>query len=271
MIMARSRNIKPGFFQNEQLGELEPIARLAFIGMWTVADFKGCLEFRPKRLKIQLLPYDDCDLEKIAINLDKSGLIRMYSVQGNRYIKILKFEEHQNPHKNERDAGSEIPDFDENNREINDLEKIENNREQDGTNRADSLLLIPDSLLLNPESTPQTPSGLNPTLKKGAISLKTFIDECKEKNERPLRDYKSLWEYTEKVGLSEDFVALAWAEFLRRFMPGGSQQEKRQKDWRCTFRKYIENNYFKLWAIDQNGNYFLTTIGKQAERFQGEE
>lgn len=150
--MARSRNIKPGFFQNEQLGELDPIARLAFIGMWTVADFKGCLEFRPKRLKIQLLPYDDCDLEKIAINLDKSGLIRLYSVQGNRFIKILKFEEHQNPHKNERDAGSEIPDYDENYREINELEKIENNREQDGTNRADSLLLIPDSFNLIPDS-----------------------------------------------------------------------------------------------------------------------
>lgn len=159
--MARSRNIKPGFFQNEQLGELEPIARLAFIGMWTVADFKGCLEFRPKRLKIQLLPYDDCDLEKIAINLDKSGLIRMYSIQGNRYIKILKFEEHQNPHKNERDAGSEIPDYDENNREINELEKIENNREQDGTNRADSLFLIPDSLLLNPETLKPIPDKTN--------------------------------------------------------------------------------------------------------------
>lgn len=159
--MARSRNIKPGFFQNEQLGELEPIARLAFIGMWTVADFKGCLEFRPKRLKIQLLPYDDCDLEKIAINLDKSGLIRLYSIQGNRFIKILKFEEHQNPHKNERDSGSEIPDYDENYREINELQKVDNNREQDGTNRADSLLLIPDSLLLNPETLKPIPDKTN--------------------------------------------------------------------------------------------------------------
>jgi hypothetical protein len=104
--MARSRNIKPGFFQNEQLGELAPIERLAFIGMWTIADFKGCLEFRPKRLKVQLMPYDDCDFENIAINLDKSGLIRNYSVQGRRYIKIINFTRHQNPHKNERDAGA---------------------------------------------------------------------------------------------------------------------------------------------------------------------
>ena len=54
--MARARNIKPAFFQNEDLAELQPIARLAFIAMWTVADYKGCMEYRPKRLKVQLLP-----------------------------------------------------------------------------------------------------------------------------------------------------------------------------------------------------------------------
>lgn len=148
--MARSRNIKPGFFQNEQLGELSPIERLAFIGMWTIADFKGCLEFRPKRLKVQLMPYDDCDFENIAINLDKSGLIRNYSVQGQRYIKIINFTRHQNPHKNERDAGSNVPDITDNETQVIDYNELAINTEQrrnkDGTNRADSLLLIPDSL-----------------------------------------------------------------------------------------------------------------------------
>ena len=47
--MARSRNIKPAFFENELLGELPPLDRLSFIAMWTIADFKGCFEYRPKR------------------------------------------------------------------------------------------------------------------------------------------------------------------------------------------------------------------------------
>jgi len=145
--MARARNIKPSFFQNEELGELQPIERLAFIGMWTIADFKGCIEFRPKRLKIQLMPYDNCDMELIAINLDKSGLIRLYSVGGIRYIKIINFEKHQNPHKNERDAGSEIPDYCENNIEINNLKNIEIYPDKNGTAHADSLFLNPDSLI----------------------------------------------------------------------------------------------------------------------------
>jgi len=139
--MARARNIKPSFFQNEEIGELDPIARLAFIGMWTIADFKGCIEWRPKRIKIQILPYDNCNLDKIGTALEKSGVVRFYSVGGIRYLKILNFEKHQNPHKNERETGSDIPDINENSM----LDNIENNPEENGTPPADSLLLNPDS------------------------------------------------------------------------------------------------------------------------------
>ena len=137
--MARARNIKPGFFQNEELAELEPIDRLAFIALWTVCDYKGCLEYRPKRLKIQLLPYDDIDIEKTVVRLEKAGFVQVYKIDNESFIKIINFEKHQNPHKNEREAGSDIPDIDGTKSDII------------GTTRADSLLLIPDSLLLIPE------------------------------------------------------------------------------------------------------------------------
>lgn len=148
--MARSRNIKPGFFQHDTLCELTPLERLAFIGMWTVADFKGCIEFRPKRLKVQLLPYDECDFEAIAINLERSGFVAIYSVQGQRYIKIVNFEKHQNPHKNEREAGSEIPDIDQAGKIVNEIKELkEDGTKPDfiGSARADSLSLIPSSLI----------------------------------------------------------------------------------------------------------------------------
>lgn len=184
--MARARNIKPGFFQNPELGELSPLERLCFIGMWTISDFKGCIEFKAKRMKIQLLPYDECCIEKIVINLERAGLIRTYSVQGQLYIKIINFVKHQNPHKNERDAGSNIPDvdqhddsFEEKRNEYRELgkitiktDKIGKNPEQDGTNPADSLLLIPDSLNLNPDSVmPQSRQVAQPSAKKQKVEL----------------------------------------------------------------------------------------------------
>jgi uncharacterized protein YlbG (UPF0298 family) len=145
--MARARNIKPAFFQNEDLAELKPIERLAFIAMWTVADYRGCIEYRAKRLKIQLLPYDNCDIDLIVTNLEQSRFITTYTVNGQNYIKILNFEKHQNPHPNEKKSGSTIPDIDESNCNINKLQTIVTNHDKDGTNRADSLIPITDSPL----------------------------------------------------------------------------------------------------------------------------
>lgn len=151
--MARSRNIKPSFFNNDLLAEVEPLGRIFFIGLWTVADFKGDLEWRPKKLKAQLLPYDNCDLENIAINLDQNGFIRFYSVQGRIYLNIVNFTKHQNPHKNEKTKGSEIPTHDEKGSQVIDFKEVMINRDKNGTNpdnngtdRADSFNLIPDPL-----------------------------------------------------------------------------------------------------------------------------
>lgn len=143
--MARARNIKPSFFQDDKLGELPIYSRMAFIGLWTLADFKGCLEFRPKMLKVQLLPYDECNIEEVVNALEEARFIRYYSVDEKKYIKIVNFEKHQNPHKNERDSGSDIPDFTETSKENNVLDKDGTKPDLIGTARADSLLLIPDS------------------------------------------------------------------------------------------------------------------------------
>jgi len=156
--MARARNIKPGFFTHEQMAENSPLGRLLFIGLTTIADYKGELEWRPKRIKIQLLPYDECSIEELAINLDHSGFIRFYSDGDKIYLKIVNFEKHQNPHKNERDGGSEVPAFSEELRQLVDLqtlaiksEKIAINPEQDGTAPALSLIPYPSSLIPHPD------------------------------------------------------------------------------------------------------------------------
>jgi uncharacterized protein YdaU (DUF1376 family) len=97
------------------------------------------------------------------------------------------------------------------------------------------------------------------------IALKTFLADCKANDIRPMRDYEPLWNYTRNAKLPDDFVALAWVEFCRRFGAGGVKEANLQADWRKTFRNYVENNYLKLWAAGPDGEYFLTTQGKQAQ------
>jgi hypothetical protein len=106
--MARARNIKPGFFVNEVLAELSLGTRLIFIGLWCLADREGRLEDRPKRIKRELVPFDDLDVVEALNELEAHHFIKRYSVEGLQVIQVVNFAKHQSPHGTERD--SELPD-----------------------------------------------------------------------------------------------------------------------------------------------------------------
>jgi hypothetical protein len=103
----RARNIKPGFFKNEALAECSPLARLLFAGLWCLADREGRLEDRPKRIRAELLPYDDGSVDDLLGELHDAGFILRYSAAGGRFIQVANFAKHQNPH--HREAESTIP------------------------------------------------------------------------------------------------------------------------------------------------------------------
>lgn len=202
--MARARNIKPSFFVNEQVSDNCPLGRLLFIGLWTMADYKGDLEWKEKTLKIQILPWDECSVKQLAINLDKSGLIRFYSDGEKIYLNIPNFEKHQNPHKNEREKGSDVPAYSDAMRQLVDLKEITINRDLSGlkwndstSDRADSLLLIPDSPYLNPESATASAAACSETFssKPPADESPIFISIPTNKfntagEERPITENK---------------------------------------------------------------------------------
>lgn len=149
--MARARNIKPGFFANEDLAEIEPMGRLLFIGLWTIADREGRLEDRPKRIKGELFPYDNCDINSLLGDLEKWNFIKRYEVAGKRYIQILTFKRHQNPHINEK--ASEIPPMEMQEPELHSTSTVQV-PDKNSTNPADSL--NPDSLITDSSNTTTT-------------------------------------------------------------------------------------------------------------------
>jgi len=141
--MARARNIKPGFFRNADLVELSFEARLLFIGLWTIADREGRLEDRPKQIKMELFPADNLDCELILNSLAEIGMITRYVHDGKRYLQVVNFLKHQNPHKDERAST------------IHSNGKHSASTVQAPCNdsaTSEVVGLIADSLLLNPES-----------------------------------------------------------------------------------------------------------------------
>ena len=181
--MARSRNIKPGFFTNDELAECHPLGRLLFAGLWTIADKEGRLDDRPKKIKAMLLPFDEADCDALLQQLNDHKFITRYQVNGGCYIQISNWKKHQNPHCKE--AASEIPEPVENDKstgqeqckedaeeEKKDSESSQNVESkgapelhgarmvqasvENSLNPADSLNLIPDSLNPDPDSLDNT-------------------------------------------------------------------------------------------------------------------
>lgn len=149
--MARARNIKPGFFSNEDLAELDFATRLLFIGLWTEADREGRLEDRPKRLRMALFPADDVDVDSMLEALASHGFIRRYQVGEIKAIQIVSWAKHQNPHMKE--AASVIPAE---HSASTMLVQCENDASPADSLIPDSLNLIPDSL--TPSQAPDAPS-----------------------------------------------------------------------------------------------------------------
>ncbi len=146
--MARARNIKPGFFRDEHIVELPFEARLLFIGLWTLADREGRLKDRPVQIKIDIFPCDNVNVDKLLNQLKDKGFIIRYQVDGERYIQVVNFVKHQNPHIKEQ--ASEIPAPD-----MHGASTVQTPDEQDACT-ADSLsldspLLIPDSPIPQPD------------------------------------------------------------------------------------------------------------------------
>lgn len=102
----RSRNIKPGFFKNEDLADLGSYAQLLFIGLWQIADKEGKLEDRPKRIKAEIFPYYDPkpSVETLLNHLSEREFILRYRVKKLKLIKIINFQKHQSPHHTEKSS-----------------------------------------------------------------------------------------------------------------------------------------------------------------------
>lgn len=160
--MARARNIKPGFFRNADLVELSFEARLLFIGLWTIADREGRLEDRPKQIKMELFPADNMDCDAMLAQLAAINMIERYEHDGKRYIQVVSFAKHQNPHRDEK--ASTLPDRDGNVATAkaasikHGASTVQTPCEEQPNTVAiglnpESCSLIPDSRILTPEAT----------------------------------------------------------------------------------------------------------------------
>jgi len=108
----RIRTIKPEFFHHEGLFEAEletklPI-RVAFAGLWCIADREGRFKWEPRRIGVQVLPYDGVDFSRVLDALTTRGFVFKYRVGDACFGFIPSFLKHQVI--NNRESESVLPD-----------------------------------------------------------------------------------------------------------------------------------------------------------------
>jgi hypothetical protein len=92
--------VKPDFFRHELLQDLEithpgKCPMLVFAGLWGHCDKAGRFEWKPRQLKLDILPFMLFEMTETLTILEQAGLLQKYSVDGVEYGLIPSFTEHQ--------------------------------------------------------------------------------------------------------------------------------------------------------------------------------
>ncbi len=274
--MARSRNIKPGFFKNYDLADAGPSVQLLFAGLWCLADREGRLEDKPRFIKAELFPYYDFDVNDGLTELERLKFICRYLADDVAVIQVLNFNKHQSPHKTEK--ASNIPCIELSKKGSNlksigcigiGATTVNPSLGNDG-NLPDSLLLIPDSLLLIPEKKEVAVAPCN------SLDIeKKIITPKKPKTEKTLTEADLLRNAGIDGQLADDFLKIRKVKRapLTQTSLDGLEREACiaeisvvdavricvERNWQSFKAEWITNNS----AGKNNGNYGNGNITKE--------
>ena len=112
--MARIRTIKPEFFRHEAIQDLEADnpgnhVMLVFAALWGHCDSNGVFEYRPRQLKLDILPFLDFSMQTTLQLLVNAGFVVQYETEGKTYGYIKSFCEHQRLTGKEASEGVKYP------------------------------------------------------------------------------------------------------------------------------------------------------------------
>ena len=96
--MPRMRILKPEFYSDYKILELNFMERQLFQGLWIFSTDKGNMEFSLKSIKAQIFPADDLNLQEIENGLLKMHnleLIILYNDKFKNYLQVVNWEKHQ--------------------------------------------------------------------------------------------------------------------------------------------------------------------------------
>ena len=111
--------IDPNIWQSEDFGKLSNLAKVVFIGLFSLADDEGRGRANPMYLKSTLFPYNEkmrsTDVEVALSEISRNMSILFYSYNESNYYSLLSWNTFQ---KIDKPTESKIPAFEKDNQEF---------------------------------------------------------------------------------------------------------------------------------------------------------
>jgi hypothetical protein len=115
--MPRIRTVKPDFFRDETLQDLEVShsdlkPMLTFEALWCHSDKSGNFLWNPRVLHLDILPFIQFDLGASLVLLSEAGLLSPYDgADGKKYGHIHNFSKHQRINGKEAQEPAKFPEY----------------------------------------------------------------------------------------------------------------------------------------------------------------
>lgn len=251
--MARKRMIDPSMWINEDFGTLSTLAKLVFIGLFSIADDEGRGKASPAYIKAVLFPYNDdlriADVEKALLEISSKMSVIFYSCDENKYYTLTSWNRWQ---KIDKPSESQIPIYDETNQKIRLLfdegstnirrtfaPKRKEEKRKEIEEKRNRIKDIYNSTCIN------LPQVQKLTEKRGK-AIDKFIEEFTEEQFRQICLIANSTDFLigkNEKGWKADFDFLMRTDKATSILEGKYSNDKKQNEPQKTFQNYEQRKY----------------------------
>ena len=92
------------------------------------------------------------------------------------------------------------------------------------------------------------------------MTLKSYLEKCKSENVEAIPIDSVVFRNADKIGLPHEFVNVAWFCFKSFWLEGKPLSAK--SNWLIAFNNCLTNDGYGSYRKNQQGEFYLTTKGK---------
>lgn len=113
--------------------------------------------------------------------------------------------------------------------------------------------------VIEPINKPVSPIHKRPKKKK--ITMQQYLDECRGAGKQAIQADHGVFKMAAAMKIPDEFVHLCWCSYRDRHLSSGNKQAS----WPQAFQNAVKGNWEKIWWINPDGEYQLTTAGLQMQ------